>query len=169
MDEKAFKARCARLEQIGNVIAKLPPEIRGAAFALLEAWASELPSDPEGGGSGKKSRGGTKSPGDTTAPQDKESFFKKFDHDKPADNAKLIAAYFYAHRGSEPFSLDDARSMADEVGITVPGRLDMTYVQAKEKGKKLFARAGKGSFKPTVHGEAYLKATYSVKKGTKPA
>jgi hypothetical protein len=32
------------------------------------------------------------------------------------------------------------------VGITVPPRVDMTLLQAKEKGKKLFAWAGTGKF-----------------------
>ena len=68
--------------------------------------------------------------------------------------------------GAEPFSVDEVRQKADDVGITIPARIDMTFQAAKEKGKKLFARAGRGRFKPTVHGEANLKATYSVKKGT---
>ena len=53
------------------------------------------------------------------------------------------------------------------MGVTIPTRVDMTLLSAKENGKKLFARAGTGKFKPTVHGEANLKATYNVKKGTK--
>ena len=56
---------------------------------------------------------------------------------------------------------------AKDVGITIPERVDLTFLSAKEKGKNLFARAGLGKFKPTVHGEAYLKTTYSVKKGKK--
>ena len=34
-------------------------------------------------------------------------------------------------------------------------------------GKQLFVSAGRGQFKPTVHGEIYLKNSYKVKKGTK--
>ncbi|HXO22719.1 MAG TPA: hypothetical protein VOA87_22590 [Thermoanaerobaculia bacterium] len=95
-----------------------------------------------------------------------ETFFKAFDHDKPADNAKLIAAYFYRTYGGESFSLDEVRQEANDVGLTIPDRVDMTFLQAMENGKKLFARAGKGKFKRTVHGQAHLKTTYSVKKGT---
>lgn len=96
-----------------------------------------------------------------------EEFFSAHNHDKPADNARLIAAWFYREYGVEPFSVEEVSAKASGVGITIPARVDMTFVQAKEKGKKLFARAGRGKFKPTVHGEANLKATYSVKKGTK--
>lgn len=63
--------------------------------------------------------------------------------------------------------MEEVRAKADAAGITIPARVDKTFLQATEKGKKLFARAGPGKFKPTVHGEANLRATYSVNKGTK--
>lgn len=160
MDDKEFKTRSSRLEQIAKVLEKLPPEVRGEAFELLRGYVTE-----HSAGARTKTKE-TKSQPDT-ATQSEEEFFAAVDHDKPADNAKLIAAWFYREYGAEPFTLDEVRAKADAVGITIPARVDMTLSQAKEKGKKLFARAGKGKFKPTVHGEANLKATYSVKKGTK--
>jgi len=160
VDEKEFKTRAARLEQVAKVIEKLPPEVRSDAFDLLKAYVTEqAPAAP-----GKKAAAKVKHQGSDDS---EEAFFGSFDHDKPADNARLIAAYFYREYGAEPFSVDEVRQKADDVGITIPARIDMTFQAAKEKGKKLFARAGRGKFKPTVHGEANLKATYSVKKGTK--
>lgn len=160
MDHKEFKTRADRLEQIAKVLEKLPAEVRSNAFDLLKSYvtehSSELPS--------KKPP--VKGAPEATGSSDEE-FFAAFDHDKPADNARLIAAWFYREYGVEPFSLDDVRAKANNVGITIPARVDMTFLQAKENGKKLFARAGTGKFRPTVHGEANLKATYSVKKGTK--
>lgn len=160
MDEKDFKERAGRLEQIAKVLEKLPAEVRRDAFELLKGYVTEHSS----AATIKKAppKANREAGGDT-----REEFFGAFNHDKPADNARLIAAHFYREYGAEPFSLDDVRQTADDVGITVPARIDMTFLQAKEKGKKLFARAGTGNFKPTVHGEANLKATYSVKKGTK--
>lgn len=160
MDEKEFKSRTTRLEQVAKVIEKLPTEVRSEAFDLLKAWVTDQnPSSP-----GKKA---THKPKHHDSDDSEEAFFASFDHDKPADNARLIAAYFYREYGAEPFSTDEVRQKADSVGITIPARIDMTFQTAKEKGKKLFGRAGRGEFKPTVHGEAYLKVTYSVKKGTK--
>lgn len=160
MDENEFKERADRLAKVGKALEKLPAEVRRDAFDLLKGYVTEHSS----GSTTKKTlakpiRDGG---GDT-----QEKFFGAFDHDKPADNARLIAAYFYREYGADPFSLDEVRQMANDVGITIPARIDMTFLSAKEKGKKLFARAGTGKFKPTVHGEANLKATYSVKKGTK--
>lgn len=160
MDEDEFKARASRLEQIGKVLDKLPAEVRGDAFDLLKAYVTDslrahLPSKVTAKANHEDS-------GDS-----EEAFFAAFNHDKPADNARLVAAFFYREYGAEPFSVDEVRQKADDVGITIPARVDMTFVQAQKKGKKLFARAGEGKFKPTVHGEANLKATYSVKKGTK--
>lgn len=160
MDEKEFKIRAARLEQIAKLLEKLPVEVRSDAFDLLKEYVTEQPT----GSPDKKAA--AKAKHDNTGGSE-EAFFSAFDHDQPADNAKLIAAYFYREYGAEPFSVEEVRQKADDVGITVPARIDMTFVAAKDKGKKLFARAGKGKFKPTVHGEANLKAIYSVKKGTK--
>lgn len=160
MDEKEFKMRSSRLEQITKVLEKLPPEVRGEAFELLKGYVTEHSSGPHT--KAKDTRSQPK-----TDARSEEEFFTSFPHDKPADNVKLVAAWFYREYGTEPFTLDEVRATANAVGITIPERVDMTLFQAKDKGKKLFARAGKGKFKPTVHGEAYLKATYSVKKGTK--
>ena len=155
-----IKTRAGRLEQIAKVLEKLPAEVRTDAFDLLKSYVTEHSSESPP----KKTR--AKGEHEAAEKSDGE-FFAPFDHDKPADNARLIAAWFYREYGVEPFSLDEVRGKANDVGITIPARVDMTFVQAKEKGKKLFARAGTGKFKPTVHGEANLRATYSVKKGTK--
>lgn len=160
MDDKEFKMRAGRLEQIAKVLEKLPGEVRSDAFDLLKDYVTEHPTESPA----KKK--GSQAKREVTDDSD-EGFFGAYDHDKPADNARLIAAWFYREFGVEPFSMDEVREKATDVGITIPARIDMTFLQAKEKGKKLFARAGVGKFKPTVHGEANLKATYSVKKGTK--
>lgn len=160
MDDKEFKTRAGRLEQIAKVLEKLPAEVRNDAFDLLKGYVTAHSPEARTKTKGAKDKNGP------AAPSEGE-FFAAFDHDKPADNAKLIAAWFYREFGAEPFSVDEVRARADAVGITIPARVDMTFVAAKEKGKKLFARAGTGKFKPTVHGEANLKATYSIKKGTK--
>lgn len=160
MDDKEFNTRSRRLEEIAKVIEKLPPEVRGEAFDLLKGYVTEHASET------RTKAKETKDDRDVPA-QSEEEFFSSFDHLKPADNVKLIAAWFYQEYGVEPFSLEEVRAKADAVGITIPARVDMTLCTTKEKGKKLFARAGTGKFKPTVHGEASLKATYLVKKGTK--
>ena len=159
MDDKDFKIRASRLEKVAKVVEKLPVEIRNDAFSLLKGYVTENISDS----SAKKAP--AKTVPDKTD-ETEEAFFAAFDHGKPADNARLIAAYFYREYGVEPFSVEAVRQKADDVGITIPERIDMTYLSAKEKGKKLFTRAGTSKFKPTVHGEANLKATYKVKKGT---
>lgn len=160
MDDKEFKTRSSRLEQIAKVLEKLPAEVRGEAFTLLKGYVTEHSSEAHT--KTKETKGQRDAPA-----QSEEEFFASVNHAKPADNVKLIAAWLYGEYGAEPFSLEEVRAKADAVGITVPARIDMTLLEAKEKGKKLFSRASTGKFKPTVHGEAILKATYSVKKGTK--
>ena len=161
MDEKTFKERSTRLTEIAKVLEKLPEEVRHDAFQLLTDYVTGQESDTTQGKTGQR---GTANSADDGS---KEAFFASFDHDKPADNVKLIAAWFYREHGTEPFSLDELRGQADAVGITIPAHPDVTLKAARDKGKKLFSPAGKGMFKPTVHGEANLKDTSSVKKGTK--
>jgi hypothetical protein len=156
MDEKDFRKSSVRLQEVGKVIETLPPEIRSDAFVILKAYVSK----------------DTETPADIGDPKDDMDvggvgLFGKFSHDRPSDNVRLIAGYFFQEFGSEVFSVEEVRAMASEAGITIPERVDMTLAAAQENEKHLFAKAGRGKFKPTVHGEAYLKATYKVKKGTK--
>lgn len=159
MDTKEFKQRATKLSEIAKVLENLPPEIRECAFHLLEDYVTTQPD----GGASKRVKGETASANS----ESREQFFSTFDQQKPAENAKLIAAYLYREYGAEPFCTEEVRQTAKDVGITVPARVDMTFTAAKEKGRNLFTRTSKGWFKPTVHGEAYIKLTYSVNKGTK--
>lgn len=160
MNEKEFKARVERLEQVADVINKLPAEVRSDAFALLKGYVTgQNPSQPPGKPISDPSVAGQDN-------LDEEALFTSNQHDKPADNVKLIVASLYQKYGIEPFSITEIREKAAEAGLTIPARVDRTLAAATEKGKKLFLRTGKNRYKPTVSGEAHLKSTYSVKKGT---
>ncbi len=161
MDEKTFKERASRIEEIGKVIDRIPSEIRALAFPLLTDYV--LRASPH---SQPQERKTSSYKSDQAAPSDREELFKAFPDGKPSENAKLIAASFYREFGIEPFSLEEVKTTAKDTGIVIPERVDMTFAQAKEDGKNLFTSAGKGRFRPTVHGEVYLKATYKVIKGT---
>lgn len=160
MDDKEFDKRVSRLEKVSKVLEKLPAEIRNSAFELLKGYVTDHAQDD----GAKKTKVDSPDKGSGVTDED---FFGQFDQEKPAENVKLIAAFFYSEYGVEPISADDVQKKADDVGITVPARIDRTFLTATDKGKKLFIRAGYGKFKPTVSGEAYLKATYSVQKGKK--
>ena len=158
MDKKEFDERASRLQDVGNVIDKLPAEIRSEAFGLLKGYVSTN-NTSNTGAERKRDKEADNSHVDT-------NLFSRFDHDKPSDNVRLIAADLFQQYGAEPFTVDEVSARAAEAGITVPARIDMTLRSALEDGKHLFVNAGRGKFKPTVHGESYLKDTYSVKKGT---
>lgn len=157
MDQEEFVERSARLQEVGQLLEKLPPEIRKEAFAILRGYVClSSEKDPE------------RFDEQTVSNQSDEiSLFTQFDHDKPSDNVRLLAAHFFSEYGSAHFSVDELKALATEAGLTVPERVDKTLASATENSKKLFMSTGRGKFKPTVYGEAYLKSTYSVKKGTK--
>jgi hypothetical protein len=163
MNESDFKERTERLLELNEVIKKLDVAIRQEAFALLQDYVLGNASN-----SGQ-SRMSVMSAQDSS--EGREAFFSKFSHEKPAENALLISAYHFSQFGSLPFTLDEIKTMAGEVGVTIPERADMTFLSAKRAGKNLFLRAGRGGFRPTVHGEAFFKKDYSVSKGKsqKPA
>lgn len=165
MDEKQYNECVTRLVKVGKVIEKLPPEVRSAAFPLLESYIIATDDDSTNSHSPKRVLKQTKK--EDSKALSMEEFFGAFPHDKPSDNVKLIAAFHYREFGTEPFSVDEVRQISSDVGVTIPQRIDMTMEQATINGKKLFARAGAGKFKVTVHGEAYLKTSYAVSKGTK--
>ena len=163
MDEATFKERVKRLHEINKVVEKLDPAIRGQAFALLEDYI----------GAGKVSarrpeKGGEETDTEPEDASDRESdlevFVGKLESDAPADNAKALAAFHYKRYGKAAFGTDDINELAEESGLTVPTRVDMTLKGAKEDGKALFRQVGK-TFTPTVHGEKFFKDTYKVKKG----
>jgi hypothetical protein len=167
VDEKTFKERVARLQKVGEIVEKLPPEVRAQAFATLEPYVTGEAATPTRGKRTTKPDGGAGGDSDDND-ESREEFFKRHDHDKPSDNVRLIAAYHFQQHGSAPFTVDELKEIADDVGITVPDRIYMTLRAAQADGKKLFSSPSRGLFKPTVHGEANLKTTYEVKKGNKP-
>jgi len=160
MSEDHFVQVLRRLEQSGKVLEKLPSEVRLAAFnALVPSLVSDesdAPIDTQQHLPLKKQSHSSSG----------EELFSKFSHDKPADNVKLITAYLYSQYGSESFSLAEIRSWAKQVGLTIPGRPDMTIKAALDDGKKLYQSTGREKYAPTVHGEALLKKTYGISKGT---
>jgi len=166
MDEKLFKQRVARLKEVSKVIEDLPAEIRTLSFPLLEGYISG--SDPE---PGKKSETPSKAKSKGAANDDdhagRDEFLAKNSHDKPADNVYLLAAALFRDYGSEPFSIKELETLATDTGVTVPNRIDMTLKQGTNNGKNLFTSSSRGFYKPTVHGEAFLKETYKISKGTK--
>ncbi|KJC52112.1 hypothetical protein [Bradyrhizobium sp. LTSP857] len=165
MNKEEFEERASRLQEIGQIIEKLPIEIRGDAFGLLKAYATKNASsgnDP----SQAEQYIASDDNGDADSNSSEGGLFSKHTHDKPADNVRLAAAHLFEQYGSEPFTAAEIESVATDAGITVPSRIDMTLRVAKDDGKQLFMSAGRGKFKPTVHGEIYLKNTYKVKKGT---
>jgi hypothetical protein len=161
VNDNEFKKRAAKLEEIGLVLEKLPPEVRAAAFDLI----SDYVTGSTEGSAPKKKPPAAEEEGEKQSSGGMEEFFGAFDHDKAHENVYLIVAYFYREQGVTPISVDKIRETATNVGLTIPNRPDMTLTNAKENGKTLFKRTGQGTFQPTVHGEAYLKRVYSVRKG----
>lgn len=162
MDENTFKGRASRLEAIADVLKKLPEGVHQRAFALLEPYVTGVQPPPVADADEKGAEADTDHSNDS-----KVEFFSDFDDEKPADNLKRIAAWFYKEYGDDPFSLEDLRKVAKEVGVTIPARPNDTLRASRYDGKKTFEATGRGKFKPTIAGQKYLKQTFNVEKGTK--
>ena len=154
--------RAKRLMEVNKIVVQLDESIRAKAFDLLSDYVADE-STMSAGSDPKRNMGETH----ITNPRfSAEGFYSSFSHDKPADNAVLIAAGHYAQYGSEPFSLDEIRDTAAAVGLTIPERLDMTLKSATREGKALFRPEERGRYRPTVHGEMFFRKTYNVTKGS---
>jgi hypothetical protein len=159
LDKKTLSDLQERFLEVNKVIAKLDSSIRVPAFDILKPYIL----------SGKVivKAVPAKSPTDEASSGDVEELIQKHSDGKPHENVNLLAAIWFSEYGSNAFSLNYLREKASSTGLTIPARPGMTLVQAKEKGKKLYGPSGRGLFKPTVIGEAFFKAMYKVKKGTK--
>jgi hypothetical protein len=100
-----------------------------------------------------------------TNEDDDVAFFAKFPHDKPAANVALLVARHYSKYGTQPFSTSELNEQAGAADLVVPARIDMTLVDGGRGGKRFYQKLGPGRFRVTVHGEAYLRETYGVRKG----
>src|SRR5262245_59017292 len=128
-----------RLKRVDKIVLELDPAIRAAAFATLEPWIVKGAASPTAGQAraaskpnrARRAASSTRSTikatvqdvGDNSA-LDRDAFFLKFNHSKPSDNALLIAAWHYNQYGLAPVSVDDIRAIADDVGLTIPSRVD---------------------------------------------
>lgn len=167
--KKEIEAVKASLFEINEFISKLEPEIRSAAFELLadahfgDGFVSKIKGETD-----RNAKSTNKNQDDTKAnTDDLGAFISKFQHDKPADNVVLLAAWLYASYGVYPITAKEIKELGNSCGLITPGRSDNTMRQAKKSGKGLFNKQGKG-WKPTVSGELYFKDTYGVTKGKKP-
>jgi hypothetical protein len=161
MEGSTFRERVKRLKEVNEVIEKLDPAIREAAFSLLAGYVT---GQPHRGDGIREENAPTEEDGGSEQMTD---LFGKYPDGKPSDNAILIAAWLYSQYGAQPFKLDEMRGIAESVGLTIPTSLDMTLRQAQRDGKALFQHTGRSEFKPTVNGELYFRKTYQVAKGTK--
>ena len=164
-----------RMKEVEKAVLDLDESVRDAAFLVMQDYILGGAGSEPGSTRKKTKRRATEkqtkeepAPPKIEPPADFNGFIDMFESDTESDNAKAIAAHLYREYGAEPFSLDEIRKLAKTGGVTVPERLDRTYVTAAAEKKKLFKRAaGKGTFRPSIHGEAYFKKTYGVKMGTK--
>lgn len=160
MDKRSFVEVNERLMEVNRIIEKLDPTIRPSAFELLKPYVQL----------GISSRSAEGSTPEVSSPAGGGSnlslLLEKHSDKKPSDNAFLLTANWYHQYGLVPFSLANIRQGATSAGLTIPERLDKTLQNAQDGGKKLYQTVSQGMYKPTVHGEIYLKRVYGVTKGT---
>ena len=159
-----------RMKEVEGVVLELHESIRGAAFSIMGEYilTGRLGDDKAAKATDLGASAGTvRTESDGPLSVELTEFMDRHESDNPADNAKAIAAYWYGEYGVEPFTLEEIRDLAARAGVTIPTRVDKTFLSTKHEGKPLFKRAGSGGFRPTVQAEAYMKSTFGVRKGIK--
>lgn len=163
MDEHQYKERVERLHEVNAVITKLDPAIRTEAFGLLKPYVTGGVVPPSGA---KDEDGGE--PGGAgaagAAGLDVDELLDKHASDKPVENGLLIAAIFYSHYGKGPYAVKEFNQFANEHNLVMPDQFHKTIGPAKRDGDKIFRKVPDG-WQITVHGENWLKSTYSVTRG----
>lgn len=150
-----------RMKEVEKAVLGLDESVRAAAFALMRDYILG-----GGGSTDVGDSGGTELKRRVTTPKGASGFFQKHESDKDAENVLACAAWWYSQYGNAWFNPNkDLRALADEHGLTVSTRIDMTIRQMKRDDKPLFRQRG-ATYSPTPHGERYLKKTFGVTKGT---
>lgn len=152
-----------KLKDINVIITTLDPTLRDRALDTL--WPLYFPVQHKSSVTASKSS--SDSGGKQADTSSAEAFFTSFEQKKPHENVLMIAAWLYSQYGVFPIKPGEVKALASKAGLTVARRVDMTLKQAKEDGKALFSQAN-GAFEPTLSGEAFMKAEFSVKKGSLP-
>ena len=160
------------ITDLNNTISKLDPSVRARAFDILTDIAFEgtttSSDDSTAPSAGKKSTRRSQSRATKHSTDDLGEFIDGFEHDKPADNLKLLIAWLYSKYGKYPMSLDSLKKLATEAGLTIPDKPDMTLKTASAKKKPMFQSPRRSHYQITTSGELVLKEKYGVKKGTNP-
>ena len=157
MNKTEFDRRVERIKDVNRVVEELDPAVRRDAFLLLTEYI-------DGGILATNQIDNTTEEAVEEAGRSDQLILEHASN-KPYENVKLIAAYFYSLYGKTSIGIEELRRAADDFGLTIPERPDMTLKQATKNKKKLFTLRDSG-FAPTVHGEQFLKDTYSVERGT---
>lgn len=190
MDESNFKDTVARLKEVNEVVESLDSAIRAAAFEILSPYVdnasarsrrSSQRSSTKGSAKGRAKKATTpkrsagkrataaKPPAipldiDTSS---MESFVRTSEAKKPSDYVYAIVGWWFSEYGSFPITTLQIRSMATEIGVTLPARPDTTLLTATSDGKQLFRKSGEGIVPIVPHGELHLTQKYGIKKGKK--
>ncbi len=158
MDESVL----ARMKEVEAAVKKLDPSVRAAAFAMMEEY---ILSDDGSASSVESVRGGAKrSP--ASRPGSATAFMKRHESEKDHENVLAAAAWWYSQYGNAWFEPNkDLRAIADQAGLTVPVRIDMTIRQLKRDDKPVFRKSGT-RYSPTPKGERFLRRQFNVTKGS---
>jgi len=168
MKKDQFEKIAQRLKDINDVVKGLDESIRSDAFAVLRPYAD--------GAATKDGEGGRRLPSDNDAdlgedaalidPDVAAAFLEQHVSDKPADNAKAIAALIYSVYGNADFSVAEVNKIAHEAGLMVPDRVDVTLGGASVDKRALFQKRKSGVYRPTINGRKFFKDEYGVIPGT---
>ena len=157
MDKEIVK----RMKEVERAVIALDPSVRGEAFRMMRDYIlggdDSDDADEAGDGAAPKKR---------ATPRGATAFLQKHESEKDADNVLATAAWWYSQYGNSWFDPNrDLRALADQAGLTVSTRIDMTIRQMKRNDKPIFRKSG-ARYSPTPVGERYLKSTFGVTKGT---
>lgn len=164
-----FEASVARLKAVNDVVKGLDPAIRAGAFELLQPYV--LGDSRRGGrGEGDDAGGGTHDGNGDIAVQalDDEAIQGLIDEhmsDVATENGVLVTAIFYSLYGRGPFEVKELSGFATTHGVLFPEQFHKTVAKRKHDGNNIVRKIA-GGYLVTASGEAHLKQTYGVSRGT---
>jgi hypothetical protein len=166
MTDVAFDDAKAKLLEINDLIKQLDESLRETAIQLLVPLHFHGRDKPRTQSLGSRNDDKSSDTELTPSTDDLGAFIASSDQGKPAGKVLLLVAWLYSNYGVYPISSKEIRKLGETSGLEIPDRPDNSMRQAKNGGKSLFQRRGKG-WSLTVSGEHYLKSKFNVDKGSK--
>ncbi len=165
MDQMQFETIADRLKRVDGVIRDLAPTLQAEAVRVLMPYVINDSAEEDGQvGTDASDNGDRRAAGPAV---DEDRIVETHASDVANDNAFLAAAILYSRYGKGPFAAKEFKQIGLEQSLVMPEQIHKTFGRVRKDGDRILRKVQEG-WLITVAGEAWLRETYGVTRGSRP-